>query len=122
MLITMGQSMMTSDQVGFWDTDDSLERATGTDRSLRSISSIADRNITKVSSTRKLNDQGGEGFLLPSSALKDAVIAKDKIKEQRMNDLGITVLRFRDEEVYHHMQSVLLEIERFMDNFEVRNK
>ena len=53
---------------------------------------------------------------------EDAVIAKDKIKEQRMNDLGITVLRFRDEEVYHHMQSVLLEIERFMDNFEVRNK
>ena len=51
---------------------------------------------------------------------EDAVIAKDKIKEQRMNDLGITVLRFRDEEVYHHMQSVLLEIERFMDNFEVR--
>ena len=53
---------------------------------------------------------------------EDAVIAKDKIKEQRMNDLGITVLRFRDEEVYHHMQIVLLEIERFVDNFEVRNK
>jgi very-short-patch-repair endonuclease len=39
-----------------------------------------------------------------------------------MNDLGITVLRFRDEEVYHHMQSVLLEVERFMDDFEARNK
>ena len=38
------------------DTNDSLERATGTDKSVRSIASIADRNITKVSSTRKLND------------------------------------------------------------------
>ena len=38
------------------DTNDELERATATDRSLRSIASIADRSITKVSSTRKLND------------------------------------------------------------------
>ena len=53
------------------DTDDSIGRATGTDRSLRSNANLADRNITKVSSTRKLNDQGGEGFLQPSTPLKD---------------------------------------------------
>ena len=53
------------------DTDDSLGRATGTDRSLRSIADLADRSITKVSSTRKLNDQGGEGFLQPMTPLKD---------------------------------------------------
>ena len=53
------------------DTDDSLGRATGTDRSLRSIADLADRNITKVSSTRKLNDQGGQGFLQPMTPLKD---------------------------------------------------
>ena len=48
--------------------DDSLERAVN-DRSIRSL---ADQNsITKVSSTRKLNDQGGEGFLHPSESLKD---------------------------------------------------
>ena len=38
------------------ETDDSLARATGTDKSTRSLASLADRNITKVSSTRKLND------------------------------------------------------------------
>ena len=47
--------------------DESLERASVTDRSIRSAT---DRNITKVSSTRKLNDQGGEGFL-PASPLKE---------------------------------------------------
>ena len=38
------------------ETNDSLGRATGTERSMRSIASLADRNITKVSSMRKLND------------------------------------------------------------------
>lgn len=44
--------------------DDSLDRATATDQSIRNI---AERNITKVSSTRQLHDQGGEGF----SPMKD---------------------------------------------------
>ena len=49
---------------------------------------------------------------------EDTVIAKDKIKEQLMNDLGITVLRFRDEEIYYHIDSVLRDIEKFIDDFE----
>ena len=52
----------------------------------------------------------------------DAVIAKDFKKEQRMKELGITVLRFRDEEIYYHLPSVLNDIEKFIDDFQRRNR
>ena len=39
-----------------------------------------------------------------------------------MNDLGITVLRFRDEEIYYHIDSVLRDIEKFIDDFEKKQQ
>jgi very-short-patch-repair endonuclease len=36
---------------------------------------------------------------------------KDKIKEKRMNELKITILRFKDEEVYYSIEKVLNVIE-----------
>ena len=53
---------------------------------------------------------------------EDAVIAKDFKKEQRMKELGITILRFRDEEIYYHLPSVLNDIEKFIEEFERRNR
>jgi very-short-patch-repair endonuclease len=49
---------------------------------------------------------------------EDAVIAKDKIKEERMKSLGISMLRFPDVQVYNHMPDVLSEIHLFIDDFE----
>ena len=46
------------------------------------------------------------------------VYTKDTIKEKRMNELGITVLRFSDEEVLNDMENVLLAIEFFIFEFE----
>lgn len=43
--------------------------------------------------------------------LSDETIRKDIEKERRMNDLGITVLRFTDEEVLKQIQYVLTSIE-----------
>ena len=54
---------------GALGNDDSLDRSV-TDRSVRSMA--VDRIITKVSSTRKINDQGGEGF----SPLKENSLKK----------------------------------------------
>jgi very-short-patch-repair endonuclease len=36
---------------------------------------------------------------------------KDRIKEQRLNELGIAVLRFKDEEVINNIEGVLSDIE-----------
>ena len=59
---------------------------------------------------------------MDATDLFDAVIAKDFKKEQRMKELGITVLRFRDEEIYYHLPSVLNDIEKFIDDFQRRNR
>jgi very-short-patch-repair endonuclease len=42
------------------------------------------------------------------------VYHKDEIKEKRMNELGITVLRFSDEEVLKDMENLILAIEFFI--------
>ncbi len=43
---------------------------------------------------------------------------RDKIKESKLNDLGITVLRFKDEDVYYRIEDVLEAIERYVTEFE----
>nr|WP_315145692.1 endonuclease domain-containing protein [uncultured Flavobacterium sp.] len=46
------------------------------------------------------------------------VYNKDGIKEKRMNDFGITVLRFSDEQVLNEMENVLRAIESYIFEFE----
>ena len=43
---------------------------------------------------------------------------KDIYKEKRLNELGITVLRFEDSEVIHRIDSVIGVIQMFIEEFE----
>jgi very-short-patch-repair endonuclease len=46
------------------------------------------------------------------------VVQKDLIKEQRMNEMGITIIRFTDREVFTEMDKVLRCITAFIEQFE----
>ena len=46
---------------------------------------------------------------------------KDSLKENTINSIGITVLRFTDEQIFKDMFNVLLAIEDFIQNFEQTN-
>ncbi len=46
------------------------------------------------------------------------VYNKDVVKEKRMNELGITVLRFSDEQVLKEMENVIRAIEFYIYEFE----
>ena len=46
------------------------------------------------------------------------VFNKDLIKEKRMNELGITILRFSDFEVLRDMENVIRAIEFYILEFE----
>ena len=46
------------------------------------------------------------------------VYTKDGVKEKRMNEVGITVLRFSDEQVLKDMENVIRAIEFFIYEFE----
>ena len=48
----------------------------------------------------------------------EEVAAKDKCKEERLQELGITTLRFTDEEVMQDISHVLHTIENFIITFE----
>jgi very-short-patch-repair endonuclease len=50
------------------------------------------------------------------------VYNKDRIKEKRMNELGITILRFSDFEVLKDMENVIRAIEFYILEFEKTNK
>lgn len=50
------------------------------------------------------------------------VYNKDRIKEKRMNELGITILRFSDFEVLKDMENVIRVIEFFILEFEKTHK
>ena len=50
------------------------------------------------------------------------VYNKDIIKEKRMNELGITILRFSDFEVLRDMENVIRAIEFYILEFEKNNK
>ncbi len=43
------------------------------------------------------------------------VVEKDRVKDQRLNELGITVLRFNDKDVLDDMANVIRAIEGFID-------
>ena len=49
------------------------------------------------------------------------VYNKDRVKEKRMNELGITILRFSDFEVLKDMENVIRAIEFFILEFEKTN-
>ncbi|MDP3312561.1 DUF559 domain-containing protein, partial [Lutibacter sp.] len=46
------------------------------------------------------------------------VFYKDSVKVKRMNELGITVLRFSDEQVLSDMENVLRALEDYVNEFE----
>lgn len=46
------------------------------------------------------------------------VIEKDELKEKRLNELGVAVLRFQDEEVYNDVENVVREIEAYIKAYE----
>ena len=48
----------------------------------------------------------------------EEVIAKDKIKQDELESLGLTVLRFTDEEVMKDINNVLRTIEIYIEEFE----
>ncbi len=48
----------------------------------------------------------------------EEVYEKDMAKEKRMKELGISILRFQDDEVYFTIDNVLRSIEGFIDDFE----
>ena len=50
------------------------------------------------------------------------VYNKDRIKEKRMNELGITILRFSDFEVLKDMENVIRAIEFYILEFEKTHK
>jgi very-short-patch-repair endonuclease len=50
------------------------------------------------------------------------VYNKDRVKEKRMNELGITILRFSDFEVLKDMENVIRAIEFFILEFEKTHK
>ncbi len=49
------------------------------------------------------------------------VFEKDTIKNKRMNQLGITILRFSDEQVLYDMENVLRAVEHYIIEFEESN-
>ena len=48
----------------------------------------------------------------------EVVQAKDRIKQKELEDIGLTVLRFKDEEVFGDLNGVLKRIEDFVAEFE----
>ena len=46
------------------------------------------------------------------------VIEKDTRKTRKMNELGITIMRFSDRQVFNDLDNVLWEIENFIISFE----
>ena len=51
---------------------------------------------------------------------QESVIIRDREKEDFLNRLGITVLRFRDDEIYPENRDALMEIERYVLEYEKR--
>ena len=51
----------------------------------------------------------------------DEVADNDVIKERRMNELGITIIRFSDREVMNNIANVLRAVEAYIYDWENRN-
>lgn len=56
------------------------------------------------------------------SHMLDETVEKDKIKEQRMRELGVTIIRFDDDEVMFDINNVLRVIEGWIKEFELKRK
>ena len=52
----------------------------------------------------------------------EEIAEKDASKQERLKELGITVLRFCDEDVMKNMDGVLQVIRRFIENYEKRKE
>ncbi len=50
----------------------------------------------------------------------EGTIQKDVIKEERLKALGINVIRFTDDEIVNHTDSVLEKIQAYIQDFEAR--
>ncbi|MBN4065878.1 endonuclease domain-containing protein [Candidatus Amoebophilus asiaticus] len=48
----------------------------------------------------------------------EEIIEKDRIKEDKLNQLGIAVIRFQDDEVMKDIDNVLRAIENYIQEFE----
>ena len=48
----------------------------------------------------------------------EEIIDKDKKKEERLKQIGITILRFDDDEVYYTLENVLRTIEGYIETYE----
>lgn len=46
----------------------------------------------------------------------EEIIERDKKKEERLNEIGITVLRCRDDDVMNNIEGVLEEIRNWIAN------
>ena len=51
----------------------------------------------------------------------EETIRKDRIKQQALENAGYQVLRFSDNEVLKDMRNVVMRIETFIEEWEVRN-
>ena len=49
------------------------------------------------------------------------VIEKDTVKTLRLKNLGITILRFSDDQVFNNMDNILWEIETYILKFEAED-
>ncbi len=54
--------------------------------------------------------------------LDEEVARKDKIRQQALESVGFTVLRFHDEEVLRDIRNVERVLESFIENFESRQR
>ncbi len=52
----------------------------------------------------------------------DETLVKDRIKEDRLKELGLYVLRFDDEEIYKYVHRALEAIEVYIDDYETKNQ
>lgn len=52
----------------------------------------------------------------------EEVVERDKSKEERLNQLGISILRFKDEEVMNNVEAVLRKIQYFIEKFKGKEK
>ena len=51
----------------------------------------------------------------------EETIKKDAIKEKELNKVGLSVLRFEDNEVMTTIENVLMTIENYIDNYQAEN-
>ncbi len=54
--------------------------------------------------------------------LNEEVARKDEIRQQALESVGFTVLRFHDEEVLRDIRNVERVLESFIENFESRQR